>query len=86
MLASYDRKTKTGRLHQCESKGPADDYMVERTIRDINDAGYNGERIVLKSDQEHAIVSVGEEVGIRRSGETVPQVSAQGDPASNGDV
>ena len=73
-------------LHQCEVKGPTDEYILDRTVRDVNDAGYRGVRLVLKSDQEHAIVSFAEQVAVKREGETVPMVSPQGDPASNGEV
>ena len=60
--------------------------MVDRVVRGIGDVGYAGVRLVLKTDQEHAMVRFAEEVGARRVGESVPQLSPQGDPASNGEV
>lgn len=86
LLASYARKTRTGYMNQCETKGVGEGYMVDRTIRDINEAGYGGVRLVLKSDQEFSIVDVAEQVGIDRPGETVPQVIPQGDSQSNGEI
>ena len=86
LLASWDRKTRTGQLHKCEVKRPHDEYMVAKAVRDVDEAGYSGVRMVMKTDQGHAMVKFAEHVVARRSGETVPQVSPQGDPASNGDI
>ena len=86
VVALYDRKTKTGYLHQTISKGRSDRYIVGRSVEDIDEAGYIGQRIVLKSDQENAVVALVEEIASNRRGETVPQASAQGDSQGNGEV
>ena len=39
VLASYDRKTKTGQLHDAEQKGPEDRWILARTIKDIDETG-----------------------------------------------
>ena len=46
LMASYPRKTKTGELHQCEVKGPADEYIVDKTISDIDEAWHAVVRLV----------------------------------------
>ena len=55
VLALYDRKTRTGYLHQTTSNGRADQYVLQRAIDDIDEAGYIARRIVVKSDHEPAI-------------------------------
>ena len=86
VLAGYDRITKTGYLHQTICKGLEDRYVIQRIIDDIDEAGYIGERIVLRSDQEHTIVAVGEAVAEGRRGATTPMRLQQADSQANGEV
>ena len=43
-LAGYDRKTKTGYLHDADQKEPEDAYILYRTVKDIDEAGCIGSR------------------------------------------
>ena len=53
-------------------------------IKDMDEAGYIGSRLVVKSDQERAMVRLVEKVCEDRIGESVPMVAPQGHSASNG--
>ena len=55
-------------------------------ITDLEELGYGGTKILLKSDQESAIAEVQREIVRRRMGITVPINSAVGDSKGNGDV
>ena len=48
VMVIYDRKSKsiTGRLSSC--KGAGDDWLIQRSIADIEDVGYAGKKLFLK--------------------------------------
>ena len=52
----------------------------------MDEAGYMGSRLVVKSDQERGMVRLVEKVCEDRRGESVPMVGPQGHSASNGEV
>ena len=50
-----------------------DVYIPHRLIGDIDEAGYAGDRLIVKSGQERVIVAVVEHVIAERRGPSVPQ-------------
>ena len=74
---------KTGYLRQAIAKGKDDDYIPDRLVQDIDEIGYVGERVIIKSGQERALVTVVEAIQERRRGQTIPMGAAQGEPQSN---
>ena len=53
---------------------------------DIEDMGYTGTKIILKNDQEPAILEVQQKIMAGRTAETVPKNSEVGESQSNGEI
>ena len=53
---------------------------------DLEELGYGGSKVLLKCDQEKAIVEVQREVTRRRPDFTIPVNSSVGDSKGNGDA
>ena len=86
VLVGKDRKSKAIIAHKVEAKGKGNGWIVKRLIADLEELGYGGTKIIIKCDQENAIVEVQRELTRRRQGLTVPINSAVGDSKGNGDV
>ena len=86
VLVGKDRQTGAMIAHKVLSKGKGNGYIVKRLIADLEELGYGGSKIILKCDQENAIVEVQREVIRRRPGITIPINSSVGDSKGNGDV
>ena len=50
----------------------AEEYVVNWLVRKIDEAGYSGVPLTIKTDQEPAIVALKRAVAIRRQAETTP--------------
>ena len=81
ILVIEDDTSKTVMAHMLPRKG-VDEYAVERLKQDIGLLGYK--RIVLKSDQEPAILALKAEVKRTSGVEIVPELSPVGESQSNG--
>ena len=55
-------------------------------MSDIEDLGHSSAKILLETDQEHAIVDLQNKIMAARGGETVPKHSPVGESQSNGEV
>ena len=86
VLVGKDRLTGAMVAHKVDAKGKGNGYVVRKIIQDLEDLGYGGSKIILKCDQENAIVEVQREVIRRRPAITVPAHSAVGDSKGNGDA
>ena len=86
IIVVTDRKTKAIVGHMVNCKGSRDEWAVKRVLLDIEDFGYAGTKIVLKNDQEPAMVDMQKKVMAARSAETVPKNSEVGESQSNGEV
>ena len=62
--------------------------MVDQIVEDLDTIGLRNDRIIMKSDQEPAIVDVAKEIARQRisSHGTALENSAVGDPNSNGTI
>ena len=69
MMVVKDRETGALYAHMVETKGLEDKWIVDRIEEDIKDTGHGGTIILLKSDQEPAIVAVQDAVIRKRPGE-----------------
>ena len=64
----------------------ADDYVVNWLVKKIEEAGYGGVPITIKTDQEPAIMALKRAVAIRRQAVTTPIESPVRESKSNGAV
>ncbi len=87
-LVGADRKSGGVALHQCTEKGGGDRWIAKRIVEDIADRGYEGANIILKCDQERALVEIQKEVAKLRgaTAQTVLVNSPVGESQSNGEV
>ena len=67
----YDNKTKAIRALPVAAKG-TDEEAVKWWFDIIEEMGYVGEKIVLKSDQEPSILALKRAVAVTRDGQTCP--------------
>ena len=77
-----DGSSKTNKAHVVPGKGNVDG-AADRIIKDIEDMGYTGS-IILKSDQEPAIMDLVKEVKKKRKGATIIEAGKTKDSQSNG--
>ena len=64
----------------------AEEYVVNWLVRKIDEAGYSGVPLTIKTDQEPAIIALKRAVAIRRQAETTPIESPVRESKSNGAV
>ena len=84
VLVARDRETKMTMAHVVPVKGAEQEWVTEQLARDIMKLGYHGD-IVLRSDQESAIVDLLRQVAkARGSTRTVLEQSPVGDSQANG--
>ena len=74
--------TKTVCSHPALQKGGAYSWVSDRIVQDINNMGHG--KIILKCDQEPAIMEVHGQVMRKRAHETIPEHSPIGEHQSNG--
>ena len=67
-----------------KEKGIGDGYVVRRVIAFIRELGYDGKKLVLKSDQESSVNAVLVRVAQKREGETFLEHSPVRSSGSNG--
>ena len=67
VLVGRDKATKAVFAHVVPCKGSETDLVCDQVCRDIRKLGHHG-RVILKSDQEPAIVDFLQEVAKRRTG------------------
>lgn len=86
IIAITDRKTKAVMAHMVQCKGIKDDWAVRKVLLDIEDFGYAGAKIVIKNDQEPAMVDFQRKIMENRKAETVPKNSQVGESQANGEA
>ena len=72
--------------HMVQCKGAKDDWAIKKVLLDIEDFGYAGAKIVVKSDQEPAMVDFQRKIMESRKAETVPKNSQVGESQANGEA
>ena len=82
MIGIKDSKSKAMHAFLVEKKGAVDFKIVKKIAQWIDALGYK--RVVIKSDQEHSIVNVQEELRKECVTEMVPENSPKGESQSNG--
>ena len=68
--------------HHVPRKGMASEHGAEELIKDLSRLGHA--KVILKSDQEPALVAIQKEVARRREKETILENSPKGDSKANG--
>lgn len=68
--------------HKVQCKGPSDEWIVKKIIKDLEDLGRRD--IILKTDGEPAIVALQSKVIEGRVGRTIPRNPPAYNPESNG--
>ena len=87
VLVSEDLATGGIRVHLVSAKGNGDPWIAGKIKDDIEEFGYGGAPVRIKSDQEPAIVDVQRAVIAKRgNAPTIPLNSPVGDSQSNGRV
>ena len=86
VLVCHDSRTGGITADVVEQKGVGDGWIVNRINRDLEEFGYTGETVKVKTDQENAIVDLQREVMRTRAGLTIPVNSPVGESASNGRI
>ena len=87
VLVSEDLATGGIRAHLVSAKGNGDPWIAGKIKDDIEEFGYGGAPVRIKSDQEPAIVDVQRAVIAKRgNAPTIPVNSPVGDSQSNGRV
>ena len=87
VLVSEDLATGGIRAHLVSAKGNGDSWIAGKIKDDIEEFGYGGAPVRIKSDQEPAIVDVQRAVIAKRgNAPTIPVNSPVGDSQSNGRV
>ena len=86
VLVGKDRATGAMVAHRVKTKGKGNGYIVKRLVRDLEELGYGGSKVLIKCDQDQSILEVQQEVVRRRSDITIPIHSSVGDSKGNGDV
>ena len=84
-LIVYDDKAMSIWALPVENKGPVD-YVVKWFVGKLEESGYDGEKVAIKSDQEVAILALKRAVIAARQGETVPIESPVRESKCNGAV
>ena len=84
IVVMKDRDTKTISSDVVELKGRGIDGTVDRIIENIQRLGYK--KVILKSDQEPALVNLINGVIEARDDSTIPECSPVGESQSNGVV
>ena len=85
-IVIHDRKTKRVLGHMANCRGAGDEWVIKRILMDIEDMVYSGSKVIMKNDQEPAIVEVQRKVLAGRSFETITKNSEVGESQSNGEV
>ena len=84
VIVSKDRATRSISAHAVPHKGAGVDWAVDQAIKDLKKIGYYS-KVVLRSDQEPAVVDFLEEIARRREGcVTVVENAPVGESQSNG--
>ena len=65
ILVIKDMKSKSIFAHAVSRKGTSDGWIVKKIIDDINGLGYGWTRIVIRSDQEPALLQVKSDIRTR---------------------
>ena len=84
VLVMKDRWSKLLTAHVVPSKGGSTEWVIEQARRDLQRMGHHG-RLILRSDQEAAIVDLVNEITrARGNAPTMVENSAVGDSQGNG--
>ena len=83
IIVLKDRRSGTIKAHLVEEKG-VNAYAIKRIGQDIGLLGYK--RIILKSDNEPAIIALKDAIKQERSEEIIKEESPVGESASNGEI
>ena len=84
VIVSKDRATRSISAHAVPCKGAGVEWAVDQAIKDLKKIGYYS-KVVLRTDQEPAVVDFVEEIARRREGcVTVVEKAPVGESQSNG--
>ena len=84
ILVVRDRDTKMTLSFLVREKGAVDMHVVKRILAFLKELGYDGVKIIVKSDQESPIKAVIDKVMQLREGATVPEHSPVRSSGSSG--
>ena len=82
LIVMRDQQTKTTTAHQCSCRGPGDQWVISRLLRDIENTGHA--KITLKGDGEPAMQELVKVIAEQRAQPTVPEAPPGNDHQSHG--
>ena len=82
VLVGRCRQSKLLVAHVVPSKGAREEWIADEVVKDLKKMGHHG-HVVLRSDQEPAIVSLLERVAEVRGSVTVPENDATSESKGN---
>ena len=83
MLVGRSRNRKFLVAHVVPMKGASHEWVVKQTVKDLRRMGFHS-KVLLKTDQEPALVDLMKEVAEERNADTVLEESPVGDSKGNG--
>ena len=83
VLVGRCRQSKFLVAHVVPTKGASEEWIADEVVKDLKKMGHHG-HVVLRSDQEPALVSLLERVAEVRGSVTVPENAATSDSKGNG--
>ena len=91
LFVMIDEKQEYRFMRAAGKKGAGEevDWLIEDAVQELKAWGYQGgddQRIIMKSDNEPAIVALREKVGRRLGGVIIPEGPARGESSSNGKI
>ena len=85
ILVGYDHEKSGFWALPVERKG-AQEEVVKWIVDKIDEAGYAGMAVTIKSDQEPAMIALKQAIAVRRKAETIPIESPVRESKSNGRI
>ena len=88
VLVMQESETRSIWSYAVERKGASEEWVIHQICEDIETVGLKEDRIIIKDDQEPAIIDVAKQIALNRGGRfgTALDNSRVGDSDSNGTI
>ena len=88
VLVMQESETRSIWRYAVERKGASEEWVIHQICEDIETVGLEEDRIIIKDDQEPAIIDVAKQIALNRGGRfgTALDNSRVGDSDSNGTI
>ena len=88
VLVMQESETRSIWSYAVEHKGASEEWVIHQVCEDLETVGLKDDRIIIKDDQEPAIIDVAKQIALNRGGRfgTALDNSRVGDSDSNGTI